>query len=59
MRVIVNEFGEQVVTMNRSDRGPLSDEEKRMIADMDDLEDEDDEDCPPMPDAMIIQMKKK
>ena len=53
-----NEFGEQVTTMDRSDRGPLTDEEKEMIANMDNFDDEYDEDCPPMPEAMIVQMRQ-
>ena len=56
-REIINEHGEHVVTMDRSDRGPLTDEEKDMIARMDEFNDEDDEDCPPMPDAMAVQMR--
>lgn len=57
-RQIINEFGEQVTTMDRSDRGPLTDEERKMIANMDDFEDEYDEECPPMPEAMIVQMRQ-
>ena len=44
--------------MDRSDRGPLTDEEKEMIANMDNFDDEYDEDCPPMPEAMIVQMRQ-
>ena len=57
-REIINEHGEQVVTMDRSDRGPLTDEEKDMIARMDEFNDEYDEDCPPMPETMAVQMRK-
>lgn len=56
-RTITNEFGETVVTMDSMDRGPLTEEEREMIRQMDDIDDEYDEDCPPMPEAMIIQMQ--
>ena len=57
-QTIINEFGETVVTMASSDRGSLTAEELEMIRRMDDVEDEYDEDCPAMPEAMIIQMQK-
>ena len=52
------EHGEQVVVMDRADRGPLTDEERAMIVNMDSVIDEDDEDCPEIPEAMIKQMKR-
>ncbi len=55
---MVNDFGESVVVMDRSDRGPLTKEELQMIADMDKVVDEYDDDCPEMPDAMISQMRR-
>ncbi len=59
MKIIsVNEYGEQVVTMKRSDRGPLTDEEEQMIANLEGFEDKYDEDCPPMSEEMIEQMRK-
>lgn len=57
-QTIVNEFGETVVTMESVDRGPLTDEELAMISRLDDFDDEYDEDCPAMPEAMIIQMQR-
>ena len=54
---VINEYGEEVVTMDLSDRGPLTDEEQKMIEDMDSVEDIYDDDCPEMPDAMKIQMR--
>ena len=56
-RRIINEYGEQVVTINSSDRGPLTRDEQEMIRRMDDIIDEYDDDCPPMPEEMIIQMQ--
>ena len=55
-RTIVNEFGETIVTMDASDRGPLTEEEQGMILKLDDFEDEYDEECPPMPEEMFAQM---
>ena len=52
----INELGEHIVTMNSADRGPLTEEEKDMIAHLNEVEDEYDEDCPPMPEAMRLQM---
>ena len=56
-KTVINENGEQLVVMDRADRGPLSEEERRMILKMDSVEDEPDEDCPDMPEAMVIQMR--
>ena len=56
-RTTVNEFGETVVTMDRSDRGPLTKEEQQMIIHLDSFQDEYDEDCPPMPEEMFLQMQ--
>ena len=57
-KTVINENGEQLVVMDRSDRGPLTEEERQMIAAMDDFEDELDEDCPAMPEAMAEQMRQ-
>jgi hypothetical protein len=57
-KLTLNEYGEQVVTMEKSDRGPLTEEEKQMIADLDTFEDMYDEECPPIPAEMAEQMKK-
>ncbi len=57
-KLTINEYGEQVMTMKKSDRGPLTQEEKQMIADLDSFEDEYDENCPPMPTEMAEQMRK-
>ena len=57
-KLTLNEYGEQVVTMEKKDRGPLTEEEKQMIADLDNFDDVYDEDCPPMPVEMVEQMKK-
>ncbi|MBO4395350.1 MAG: hypothetical protein J5819_03275 [Eubacterium sp.] len=56
-RVVTNDLGETIVTIDAADRGPLSEEELEMISRMDDIEDEYDEDCPPIPEAMICQMR--
>ena len=56
-KTVINEYGEEVVTMDLADRGPLTDEERRMIEGMDSVEDVYDDDCPEMPDAMKIQMR--
>ena len=55
--IIVNEFGEHLVAMDRSDRGPLTEEERTMISNMDNIADEYDEDCPEIPDEMIAKMR--
>ena len=57
-RTVVNELGERVVVMDRSDRGPLTDEERDVIARLDDVIDEYDEDCPEVPEAMAVQMRE-
>ena len=57
-QTIVNEFGETVVTMESVDRGSFTDEELAMISRLDDFDEEYDEDCPAMPEAMIIQMQR-
>lgn len=57
-KTVVNKYGEQLVVMDRSDRGPLTDEERIMLANMDSVVDEADEDCPEMPEAMIEQMQR-
>ena len=57
-KTMINEFGEHIVIMDRSDRGPLTKEEQVMLADMDAFEDTYDEDCPEMPEEMILQMRK-
>ena len=57
-KTVINENGEQIVVMDRSDRGPLTEEERAMIANMDSVVDEDDVDCPEIPEAMIEQMKR-
>ena len=44
--------------MDRADRGPLTDEERAMIVNMYSVIDEDDEECPEIPEAMIKQMKR-
>ena len=44
--------------IDSSDRGPLTAEELDMISRMDDIVDEYDEDCPPMPEAMMVQMRQ-
>ena len=56
-RTMINEYGESVVTMDSADRGPLTAEEVEKIHQMDDIIDEYDEDCPPIPEAMIVQMQ--
>ena len=56
-QIITNENGETIVRIDSSDRGPLTAEELEMISRMDDIVDEYDEDCPPMPEAMMIQMR--
>ena len=56
-QTITNENGETIVRIDSSDRGPLTAEEIDMINRMDDIVDEYDEDCPPMPEAMMIQMR--
>ena len=57
-RTTINEFGEKVVVMDGIDRGALTEEEKEMIRKLDTFEDEYDEDCPPMPETMMMQMRK-
>ena len=56
-QTITNENGETIVRIDSSDRGPLTAEELDMISRMDDIIDEYDEDCPPMPEAMMTQMR--
>ena len=56
--MIINEFGEHLVIMDRSDRGPLTEEERSMIANMDKIVDDYDDECPEMPRDMIIQMRR-
>ena len=56
-QTITNENGETIIRIDSSDRGPLTAEEIEMISRMDDIVDEYDEDCPPMPEAMMIQMR--
>ncbi len=55
---MINDAGERIVIMDRSDRGPLSDEERDMLSHMDDIVDDYDDECPMMPDAMIKQMRR-
>ena len=57
-RTVVNEFGETVVTMTLQERGPLTDEERRMIRNARNMSPVFDEDCPPMPDAMRRQIEE-
>ena len=56
-QIFTNENGETIVRIDSLDRGPLTAEEIDMISRMDDIVDEYDEDCPPMPEMMIIQMR--
>ena len=53
----ISEYGEHIVVMDRKDRGLLNENEKIMLANMDSIVDEYDEDCPPMPQAMADQMR--
>ena len=55
--MMINEFGERIVVMDRSDRGPLTDEERTMISNMDNIVDQYDDDCPEIPEEMIVQMR--
>ena len=57
-RVIINEMGERMVTMDREDRGPLTEEEMEMIRQAGKIPYIYDEDCPPMPDDMIAAMRQ-
>ena len=56
-RSIINEFGESVIVIDSSDRGPLTDEEIKMMENLEAFTDEYDEDCLPMPEAMVSQIK--
>lgn len=57
IRKVINELGERVIVMDRSDRGPLTDDERSVIAQLDDVIDEYDEDCSEVPEAMAVQMR--
>ena len=57
--MVINEYGENVFVMDASERGSLTKEEEEMIARLDDFVDEDDEDCPPMPERMAEQMQRE
>ena len=56
-QTITNENGETIVRIDSLDREPLTAEEIDMINRMDDIVDEYYEDCPPMPEEMMIQMR--
>ena len=56
-RSVVNEFGERVVVMELNDRGPFTAEEIEMMNNLEGFIDGDDEDCPPISEAMICQMR--
>ena len=57
MTKAINEFGEQVVTMALSERGPLTEEELKMIHEARSRTPVYDEDCLPMPEAMHRQIQ--
>ena len=57
-RTVTNEMGEIVVMMDRSDRGPLTEEELEMINQLEDFVDEEDDECPPMPEEMFVEMER-
>lgn len=53
----INEYGETVVRMTLNERGPLTDEERRMIREARSRTSVYDEECPPMPEAMHRQIQ--
>ena len=55
-KIIVNELGERVVTMNLEDRGELTKDEIEMLNK--DIPYVYDEDCPPMPKEMSAAMDR-
>lgn len=57
MKKTVNEFGEQVVTMTLSERGPITEKEINEIRAARKRVHEYDEDCPPIPEAMHKQIR--
>lgn len=57
-KTVTNELGEIVVMMDRSDRGPLTEEELDMLGRPDDFADEEDDECPPMTEEMFAQMER-
>ena len=59
MRTTVNEFGQEVVTMSLSERGPLTDEELRILREARNKPPVYDEDCPPIPEAMHRQIRSE
>lgn len=54
---IINEYGETVVRMTLNERGPLTDEERRMLRETRNRAPVYDEDCPPMPETMHRQIQ--
>ena len=57
MSKTINEYGEEVVRMTLNERGPLTDEERRMIREALGRPPIYDEDCPPIPRAMHRQIQ--
>ena len=58
MKQTINEFGEQVITMTLDERGPLSQEELQMLRNAQTMDPVFDEDCPPMPEEMHLEIQR-
>ncbi|MBQ8946113.1 MAG: hypothetical protein IJ058_04785 [Lachnospiraceae bacterium] len=53
-----NEFGEQVITVTLEELGPITDDEKAMIANARKMQQSFDQDCPPIPAEMHSQIRQ-